>query len=215
MKAIFSDFDGTFYDKDYDKNIELIKSLDVDFIVATGRHINSLSKDLKAKCRYYICNDGAYVLDENKNFIYKNSMNNNSVLSILEKIKELKIDDYFFDSYTKQSKELTFPINKISVKIKDRKNINYILNYLLDGIDDCYGYLSQNYINILDNNSTKTKGIDFVTSLNKYDEVYVIGNDINDYDMINKYNGYLVSDKQVKNFNCIKSFSSIKDIIKK
>ena len=49
MKLIVSDFDGTFFDNNYDKNIELINKYSDDFVIATGRNIKSLKKDLKIK----------------------------------------------------------------------------------------------------------------------------------------------------------------------
>ena len=80
MKALFSDFDGTFYDDNYIENIKFVENLGIDFIIATGRHYFSLKNDLKVDCKYYICNDGAYILDSNKNCIYKNSINNYVIL---------------------------------------------------------------------------------------------------------------------------------------
>ena len=74
MNLIITDFDGTFYDDNYQKNIDFIKSLKdtYDFVIATGRNFKSLKEDLKIECKYYICNDGGYILDNNENILYKN-----------------------------------------------------------------------------------------------------------------------------------------------
>ena len=75
MKLIVSDFDLTFFDENYDENIELINSF-VDkgnmFIIATGRSYELLKKEIEnknIKFKYLICSDGAVILDENLNII--------------------------------------------------------------------------------------------------------------------------------------------------
>ena len=53
MNLLVSDFDGTFFDDNYEKNIQFIKECkNLDFIIATGRNILSLKNDLKIKCKY-------------------------------------------------------------------------------------------------------------------------------------------------------------------
>lgn len=215
MKALFSDFDGTFYDDNYLENIKFIENLGIDFIIATGRHYFSLKNDLKIDCKYYICNDGAYILDSNKNCIYKNSINNSDVETIYKRIKKLSIEDFFLDSYDKLTKDLTYPVNKFSVKIINRETAMDTLSKLISNLDNVYGYLSENYINILNFNSTKETAIDYLVKKENYEKVYVVGNEINDYNMINKYNGYLVTKDKKNNFNCINKFTELKEIIKK
>lgn len=215
MKALFSDFDGTFYDDNYLENIKFIENLGIDFIIATGRHYFSLKNDLKIDCKYYICNDGAYILDSNKNCIYKNSINNSDVETIYKRIKKLGIEDFFLDSYDKLTKDLTYPVNKFSVKIINRETAMDTLSKLISNLDNVYGYLSENYINILNFNSTKETAIDYLVKKENYEKVYVVGNEINDYNMINKYDGYLVTKDKNNNFNCINKFTELKEIIKK
>lgn len=215
MKALFSDFDGTFYDDNYLENIKFIENLGIDFIIATGRHYFSLKNDLKIDCKYYICNDGAYILDSNKNCIYKNSINNSDVETIYKRIKKLGIEDFFLDSYDKLTKDLTYPVNKFSVKIINRETAMDTLSKLISNLDNVYGYLSENYINILNFNSTKETAIDYLVKKENYEKVYVVGNEINDYNMINKYDGYLVTKEKNNNFNCINKFKELKEIIKK
>jgi len=76
MDLLVTDFDGTFYDNNYENNIKFIESLsNINFVIATGRNFPSLKKDLKIKCDYYICNDGGYILDKDYNLIYRNHIN--------------------------------------------------------------------------------------------------------------------------------------------
>lgn len=215
MKLLVTDFDGTFYDENYEKNIELIKNIDnMDFVIATGRNYPSLKKDLKINCKYYICNDGGYILDDNSNLIYRNKIDNNTVKTIYDRIIKLGYKDYFFDNINEFSYEIISNINKISVKIKDDNTLEDI-KYILKDLNDVYAYISTNWINILSIDSKKEKAIDFITKLKTYDNISVIGNDINDYDMLKKYNGYLISKEKSNEFTTIKRFIDLEDIIKK
>lgn len=212
MTLLVSDFDGTFYDNKYLKNIELIKKYNIDFVIATGRNFKSLKKDLKIKCKYYICNDGGYILDSDEKLIYRNYINRDTVEKIYFRILELGYKDYFLDNIKIFSKDLIDDVNKISVKIKDNNALKDI-NYLLKDLNDVYAYISANWINILSIDSKKEKGIEYIE--NNYDNVIVIGNDINDYSMLKKYDGYLITNKQTNDFKTINSFLELENIIKK
>lgn len=214
MNLLVTDFDGTFYDENYEKNIELIKNIkNIDFVIATGRNYPSLKKDLKINCKYYICNDGGYILDENNNLLYRNYIDNKTVKIIYDRIIKLGYTDYFFDNINEFSYEIINDINKISVKIKDDK-VKDDIKYILKDLNDVYAYISTNWINILSIDSKKGNAIDFITNLKRYDNIYVIGNDINDYDMLKKYNGYFVSKEKNNKFNTIKNFIALESIIK-
>lgn len=208
MKLIVSDFDGTFYDENYLENIEFIKSLeDADFVIATGRNFESLKKDLKIECKYYICNDGGYILDNKENIVYKNYINDDSIKLVYERMKKLNYSNYFFDYVDHFDTKLKPKVNKLSVKIKDNCAYND-MKYMLENIDDIYAYLSENWINILSNESKKELAIEKLKY--NYDEIIVIGNEINDFEMIKRYNGYLISKELNNNKKIINNFLDLK-----
>lgn len=214
MDLLVTDFDGTFYDSNYEKNLDFVQNLNnTHFVVATGRNFNFLKKDLKIKCDYYICNDGGYILDKNLNLLYRNYINQDTVEIIHSRILKLNYKDYFFDNVNECSNKIINNINKISIRIENNTPDKDIL-YLLDGLDDVYAYISTNWINILSVESKKSNGIDFLININKYKNIYVVGNDINDYDMIKKYNGYFISNDNIDNFNIINNFLDLENIIK-
>lgn len=214
MNLLVSDFDGTFYDNNYKENIKLIKKYkNLDFVIATGRNFSSLKNDLEIDCKYYICNDGGYILDNNYKLIYRNYINKNTAQIIYSRIKELGYNEYFFDNIDTFSKDIIDNINKISIRIQGG-NTKKDIGYLLSKLTDVYAYISTNWINILNINSLKSNGIDFITNLNKYDNIYVVGNDINDLDMLKKYNGYLITNKNDKSYNTIKNFLELENVIK-
>ena len=49
--------------------------------------------------------------------------------------------------------------------------------------------------------------------MTNYENIYVIGNEINDYGMLKKYNGYLITNEDSDQYNTINSFIEIKDKI--
>lgn len=211
MDLIISDFDGTFYDDNYDKNINFIESIkeDYDIVIATGRNFKSLKGDLKIKCPYYICNDGGYILDSNEKIIYKNYINDESIKIIYERMKKLDYDEYFFDYIDHFDTKLDSKINKLSIRIKDDK-ASLDIEYLLKDINDVYAYISTNWINVLSIHSTKDIAIEKLLSLTNYNKIYVIGNEINDFKMLKKYNGYLISKEKSKEFDTIDNFLDLK-----
>lgn len=214
MNLLVTDFDGTLFDNNYENNIKFIEELNnTYFVIATGRNYPSLKEDLKVKCDYYICNDGGYILDKDLNLLYRNYINKNTVETVYSRILELGYNDYFLDNIDEFSKELIDNVNKISVRIQN-DNPDEDIKYLLEGLDDIYAYISTNWINILSVESKKSYGIDYLTNLNKYNNIYVVGNDINDYDMLKKYNGYFIDNSNNTEFNTINNFLELKDIIK-
>lgn len=214
MNLLVTDFDGTFYDINYKKNIELIKKYNnLDFVIATGRNFTSLKNDLKINCKYYICNDGGYILDNNHNLIYRNYIDSNTVSIIYSRIKNLGYNDYFFDNINTLNKNIVDNVNKIAIKIENN-NTQQDMDYLLKDLSNIYAYVSTDWINIISMDSKKENAVDFISKLNKYDNIYTIGNDINDYDMVKKYNGYFITDKENKEFNTLKSFLELESIIK-
>lgn len=117
--------------------VERLKNF--DFVIITGRNFQYLKKDLKIECKYYICNDGGYILDNNLNLLYRNFIAENTVNKIYCRILELGYTDYFFDSVEEISNSIINDVNKISIKIMDN-NAFKDLEYLLKDLDDVYAY---------------------------------------------------------------------------
>lgn len=211
MKLIVTDFDGTFYDDNYLENIKFIESIKdkYDFVIATGRNYKFLKEDLKIACKYYICNDGGYILDSNENLMYSNFIERKTVGIIYDRIKKLGYEDYFFDYISENGIEISDNINKIAIKIHNNNALND-MNYILNGLNDVYGYLSENWININNKASKKELAIAKLLDINKYDKVYVIGNEINDFGMLKKYSGFLISNEKKEGYNTIKNFLEFK-----
>ena len=132
-----------------------------------------------------------------------------------EQNEPTEVLDYLGDSFCDididyRDTNLKSGVNKLAIRLKDPNSIND-LNYILNGLNDVYGYISTNWFNIINIDSKKEKAIDFLLNLKEYEEVYVLGNEVNDYGMIEKYNGYIISYKKDSTYNTIKKFSELKE----
>lgn len=207
MKLIVSDFDLTFYDSNYDENIKLINSC-VDkgnvFVIATGRSFELLKKDIvdkNIKFKYLICSDGSVVLDENLNILYSVAFEKNIIEEILKLLKKdtnlisIEID------------ENVYGVSGVYAKFNSLKYAESILNNILNkyNVD---GYVSTHGINIINKNISKVTGIEYIKNILNItdDNVYTIGDNINDLEMINKYVGYFIGECNGIKINNFKEF---------
>ena len=196
MKILASDFDGTLYDDKYEENLEYIKSLkNIELIVTTGRDHISLFNDFKLESNYYILGDGSYIMNKNKEIVYIKPIKKETCKILKDRIKKLKYTKYWFISFNDE-------VAKLEVKIEDRETAENDLKYMINGLDD------------VDNNAKKEIAIEYLDSINHYEKIYTVGDGPTDYGMLKKYNGYLITKKAKKEFNCIDNFLELKDIIK-
>lgn len=211
MKVLVSDFDDTLYTNDYEKNLESINKFMQDgniFIIATGRNFKSITTKLKEKnflCNFYICKDGSSIYDSNFNLIYRKDIDSKSVKGIIDILLKNNLKVYVDDTLNYLTNYNISP-NAIIAKIEDRSKEDSILNEILKKYP-VYGYLSRNWINIINKNNSKANAIKFI--INKYDlgnDIYVVGDAVNDLSMLTEFNGYVIGDKlkQHKKINNIK-----------
>jgi len=203
MKILVSDFDLTLFDNNYDENIEIINSLtenDNIFVIATGRSIELLKKDLKKiNFKYLICSDGSVILDDKFNILKSIVFDKKIITEIITLLKNdsnlinLKIDENING------------ISGVYAVFNDlgyaREKLNYIISHY-----DVNGYVSTHGINIINKGVSKVTGIEYIKKLINVEDndIYTIGDNVNDLEMISKYNGYMIGDGsagiKVKNF---------------
>lgn len=215
MKVIVSDFDGTLYNNNQilyeDKINEFVK--DNIFIIATGRNMSSLKKDLdkfNINVSFYICNDGALIMDQYFNIIYRKDLETEVVRPIYN---DLKNDDnmleVLLDTVNGYVEDVNRSINKIIARYFDREEAINLVNKINTHYPSVFAYLSNNWVNITKRTETKGSAIEFLENyynLSKF-PIYVIGNDINDISMCNsRYISYGIkcdSNKYQDKFNNI------------
>jgi len=197
MKVLVSDFDLTIYPKAYAENIKLANQFIAAgnvFIIATGRNLKSLLNRLEGtnlNYSYLICNDGGVIYDKNHNVVYKTNLDLQTAKEIFTLLinynKEAKIDNgYELDTVVKDE------VNKLLVRYEDETTGKLLLDQVTNQYPSVHGYLSTNYINIVELTVSKASAINYLAQMNQYKDIYVVGDNVNDISMFKEYYGYSI-----------------------
>lgn len=226
MKIIASDFDDTLYLKDdlekTNDNIQSIKEFISKgnlFILITGRsysNIKVLLNELDIPYSYLICEDGAKIFNNMDYCIDTTYMKEEDIHKIINIIKD---EDYYLDDGYNETTNIKDTV-KVVIRCKDKVKGNKLIN-LINNEVKTYIYASDKHINIIDKSINKQKGIEKLFYLEDllFNNLYVIGDSDNDLEMLQKYNGGIITkhstnlDKlNIKNYDTLSSF--INDINK-
>ena len=196
MKILASDFDDTLFVKDesvLEKNILAIKDFVANgniFCIITGRNYSYLKNDLnkyKILYSYLICCDGAKIFNNMDYCIDSYLLKEekiNKCISILEKNNcKYYLDDGYNETTNKND------CIKVVGIFDDKKQGEEVIEQLNDiGV---YSYLSSEHINIIDNSVNKLNSLKRLCNLEQLDlnNLYVIGNEINDLEMLKYFDG--------------------------
>lgn len=205
MKILISDFDGTFLDHNFEKNIKFVQEFVEQgniFIIATGRNITSLQKvicNYNIPFSYLIQNDGGIILNSTYQEIYRNDLENELCKELLIQLNSSSIfENVFCDTGYSYKKEVTNKANRIIGKIKEREKADKYLKELKEIYGNkIYAYLSNNWINITSGNNDKLTAIEWLAKHNNWSRknIYTVGDSYNDLRMLITYQGYLVGNK--------------------
>ena len=227
MNLLVSDYDGTF--KSNLKNLEInitkvneFMEKGNKFAIATGREYESIKRETNyynIKYDYLICNNGSIIFDNNDNVTYSNPLSDEDldyIRSSLEKeTRFYNIKLYNFYSETVNPKNIleVLAIFETSMSAKNFKK------YLESVKNNIHCYRFDKYI-FIGNYSTKATAINEIASIEniKLKKIYTVGNDVNDIEMIEEFNGYkmLNSDKKLlfKKFPIVSEVHKLIDKIK-
>lgn len=207
MKVIVSDFDLTFYDNNFLENIKLVNEWmhkNNKFIIATGRSIYQLRKvidNYEIAADYYICNDGGVIFDKDFNEIYRKDIDNELSKTLFDYLVNTNaFEDVFIDTSETITKSNNARCNRLIGMINNRDAARNVLHDILGKYPEVHGYISTNCLNITEKSVNKASGIKFVIDINNWNEsdIYTIGDAVNDIEMLQNYNGFLI-DKEIKN----------------
>lgn len=196
MKILISDFDHTFFDDNYLKNIELVNKFVSEgnlFIIATGRSINNLNIDIidyKINYSYLICSDGASIYDNKHNNIYTCNIDANlinPICNLLESDSNITLTLIENDNFVSGT-----VANSIAGKFIDKVKCESLAKKLNKLFPTINSYLSDNYINIRNKKVSKYKGIKFLIDNYNLDseKIYTIGDSINDKEMCKNFSSF-------------------------
>ena len=222
MKIVISDFDLCFYDDNFLDNIKLINKLVDDgniFVIATGRsllQLRSVIDDYEIKASYYICNDGGVIYDHNYQEIYRKDIDSATSKEIFDYLVSTKFFDKVLIDTTKTYTEIsTACCNCLIGIIKDHNNAFKVLNHIISNYPDVNGYITKN-LYITEKTVNKATAIEFLAVKNNWPKqnIYTVGDDINDLEMIQEYNSFVIGNKLKKIDSNLKIVSSFKETIK-
>lgn len=192
---LVSDYDDTL-NIGKEKNLEYIKKFMKNniFVIATGRSYISIKQQLKTDMQgliphYLITNHGATIIN-NKNEVINTSFIEveiiNKILSFINKEKILKI------IYC-GSKKFNKNINKVMIIFKDVndainafnkiKNAEIVTAYLINRL----GKLPK--VELINKNTNKAKSIKYIEKVENPYKIEVIGDGLQDIEMIQEYKG--------------------------
>jgi len=202
MKIIISDFDGTLFDEEFEANVNAIKRFTDagnKFIIATGRAINSLSEDLSMvdiDCEYYVCNDGAVIFDKYFNVVFRKDLNREVVRPIFNMLQDDEnILETLIDTSHGYVSDSSANANGIIARPYDKTKATITLGTIVRRFPEVHGYISRNWINIIDRSLNKSTAINFLIESYRFNknDIITVGDGLNDYDMIKDYNGYTLT----------------------
>lgn len=226
MKILVSDFDETFFNE-YEETILNVKAvrkfinLGNIFIIATGRNLKNVLTEIKnfdIPFSYLICNDGGKIynnkLDCLKTIFIPKDLN--KVIFELLNDKSI-VSEAFLDSGSSFTTYSDIEAVGIIGRYLDKKTALELLEQIQKRFTDIHGYLSDNWINITEKSVNKTNGINYLKEKDNFnnDDIFTIGNGINDINMIESFNGYLINKAKAdvidKGYNRINSVYELID----
>lgn len=201
MKILASDFDNTIYYLDDEiknkKNVEAIKrfvSYGNTFCIITGRNyadLKVLLEKYSIPYTYLICADGAQIFNNIDYPIDITHLTRNEIDSIKEILDSLNCDYYLDDGYNKT--EYLDDCVKIVVNCTDEKEKEKIVKIVKEKID-IHIYASRFHVNIINKSVNKMNALKKLFNIENlnYDDLYVIGDNDNDYEMLKEFNGGVI-----------------------
>lgn len=206
MKFLASDFDNTLYIKDGEKFTKNIMSLK-DFIsrgnmfcIITGRSYTSIKillEKYNIPYTYLICEDGAKVFNSVDYCISSTMLPSQEVAKIKKVFEKNNIECFLEDGYN--ITENTDDCVKVLATYQDKNLANKVVDEL-QKTTNTYAYVSSKHINVTSRATNKKIALEELISkenLSK-DNMYVIGDDINDYEMLQEFNGALMKNHHPK-----------------
>lgn len=218
IKHIFCDLDGTLYkDGISDEDVKAIKEIEesgVKFHVATGRVFNQAYKMVNDKFSlngYYICENGSFIYDKDKELILSNPIDDNIVKKVISRFASYNayiylkyngkiilsggqdVFNYYSDDYILDPNffnrdnfdNLVGNVGIVSKDLNELKRLEYF--YKSEFGDICDIYLSGPYtLNMVQSHVSKRHAIEHVCKIYKVslDEIATMGDSPNDISML-------------------------------
>ncbi|MEF9992548.1 MAG: HAD family hydrolase [Romboutsia sp.] len=249
IKHIFCDLDGTLYhngiSEDDANAIGEIEKKGVKFHIATGRIFNQAYKMTKDKISmngYYICENGSFIHDSNKEKIFKGTIDDNLVKKVASRFESKTAHIYFKydgkvvltggeDTFKRYTSEFTLDpdftnrdsfnnlVGNIGIVSGDIEELNRIELYLKSEFSenlDIY-FSASHTLNIVPRGVSKRRAIEYVCNIldADMDEVATIGDSPNDICMLEgmKYSFAMENARDSVKESANYTASSVKEVL--
>ncbi len=221
MKILASDFDNTLFVSNQDafhKNIQAIKKFIAYgniFCIITGRNYSYLKQELNKyniPYSYLICADGAKIFNNMDYCIDTYLLSEKKINLVIPLFEKYNCKYYLDDGYNETTnKNDCIKVVGVFDNQKQAEQLNADINSL-----DVYSYISTEHINVVDKSVNKLNSLKRLCNLEQLplSNLYVIGDEINDYNMLKNFKGALM-----KNHNPIlddlnkKEYDNLSDYI--
>ena len=232
MNLLVSDYDGTL-DNNYHNlllNIEAIKEFmnsGNKFVLSSGRDYKGLkmvTDKYNIPYDYLSTCDGTFLFDKNDDLVYSHSISN-GIIKKIKKIKKLDGIDYVEYSYPRYHSQCLIEGEKlggVTFVIQDRIIPDEILTEfkrLRKENSNNYEFriydTFRNFLVIRGRGVNKSTPISYLS--NKldidYNNIYTIGNDLNDFPMIKDYNGYMVGSREEIEYIALNRYNAVYELV--
>lgn len=210
-KVLIFDYDGTFYrsKEEIKINIESIKKARENghiFVVATGRSYSSFMKEVDKfgiVFDYLILCSGGLILDHNHHIIHAFNMDHERIdplRLLMNNYQDLVISNMFISTFINSKiydksldiLKVTYNFPKVDIVYQIKESIQASFN------DVFKVYVipthTENLVEIISNKTDKAVAIEYLLNwINKKHDIIVAGDSENDLEMIEAFNGYLMS----------------------
>ena len=213
MKLFVTDYDGTLFtgEKEIKKTIKKLKKLiknDFLIVIATGRSYPSIHNQTdiyNIPYDYLCCADGSVIYDNKGNMIEHFIMDQSITKAYQNFYQKLNYDEIQFVYPEGYSNILKEDGNLLGINVCI-PTINYTDDIINDFIKMSKHYPKYNfltykhpnfsYLCIKPKGITKSSSISYLANLNNIlkEDIYVIGDSGNDYEMIRDFNGVAISE---------------------
>lgn len=211
MKILASDFDNTLYVENEEilkRNIKAVKefiSKGNIFCIITGRNYSNIKIELlkyNIPYSYLICQDGAKIFNNMDYCIQTEVLSSEKVLASQKILKGNNCEHYLDDGYN-QTTNINDCVKVVGIPNSREEGLR-ILQELKKELD-VYAYVSTEHINIIDikvNKCNSLKKLLQLENLSK-ENLYVIGDEINDLEMLMTFKGAIMKkhNKVLNNLN--------------
>ena len=206
MKVLGSDLDNTiFFLNDpiqTQKNVDAINKFRQEgniFCLITGRSFmetKDIVNELNLSFDYLVCADGAMIFNKELECIKLKTLDQDIALKAIKILQDNEYEPYIENGY--EITDTVVDCIKISAEYcKDKEDAERVVKILNDTLD-VYAYASRIHINVNNPQNHKRQAVIELSKIINVslDNIYVIGDSINDYEMIEAYNSAVV-----KNYN--------------